>query len=54
MKKIMFAAAVAAGMVAFGDAIESNNIVGYQDVSKGAVKQPLFGFTFARKRRVHD
>ena len=32
MKKIMFAAAVAAGMVAFGDAIESANIVGYQDI----------------------
>ena len=46
MKKVMFAAAVAAGMVAFGEAIQSANIVGYQDVSKGAVKQPLFGFTF--------
>ena len=32
MKKVMFAAAVAAGMVAFGDAIESSNIVGYQDI----------------------
>ena len=29
MKKLMFAAAVAAGMVAFGDAIESQNVVGY-------------------------
>lgn len=29
MKKLMFVAAVAAGMVAFGDAIESQNIVGY-------------------------
>ena len=44
MKKIMFAAAVAAIGTAF--AVESGNIVGYQDVSKGAVKQPLFGFTF--------
>ena len=32
------------GTVAFS--VESANIVGYQDVSKGAVKQPLFGFTF--------
>ena len=32
------------GTVAFS--VESGNIVGYQDVSKGAVKQPLFGFTF--------
>ena len=30
MKKLMFVAAVAAGMVAFGDAIESQNVVGYQ------------------------
>ena len=29
----MFAAAVAAGMLAFGDAIESQNIVGYQDIT---------------------
>ena len=29
MKKLMFVAAVAAGMVAFGDAIESQNVVGY-------------------------
>ena len=44
MKKIMFAAAVAASMIAIAE-VESG-IVGYQDVSKGAVKQPLFGFTF--------
>ena len=30
MKKLMFAAAVAAGFVAFGDGIESANTVGYQ------------------------
>ena len=30
MKKLMFAAAVAAGLVAFGDGIESANTVGYQ------------------------
>jgi hypothetical protein len=29
MKKLMFAAAVAAGLVAFGDGIESSNSVGY-------------------------
>ena len=33
MKKLMFVAAVAAGMVAFGDAIESQNIVGYNTTS---------------------
>ena len=33
MKKVMFAAAVAAGMLAFGDAIESQNIVGYNQVT---------------------
>ncbi len=31
MKKLMFAAAVAAGLVAFGDGIESANTVGYQE-----------------------
>ena len=31
MKKLMFAAAVAAGLVAFGDGIESANTVGYQN-----------------------
>ena len=45
MKKIMIVAAAALwGTVAFS--VESGNIVGYQDVSKGAVKQPLLGFTF--------
>lgn len=33
MKKLMFAAAVAAGLVAFGDAIESSNVVGYNTVT---------------------
>ena len=39
MKKLMFAAAVAAGMVSFGDAIESQNVVGYQNnnLSDGAL-----------------
>ena len=31
MKKLMFAAAVAAGLAAFGDGIESANTVGYQE-----------------------
>ena len=51
MKKIMFAAAVAAGMVAFGDAIESQNIVGYQDITipgnaGGGSSYSLFCVTF--------
>ena len=33
MKKLMFAAAVAAGLVAFGDGIESSNTVGYNTVT---------------------
>ena len=33
MKKLMFAAAVAAGLVAIGDGIESSNIVGYNTVT---------------------
>lgn len=40
MKKLMFVAAVAAGMVAFGDAIESANVVGYNTKTSNA------GFTF--------
>ena len=46
MKKLMFALVAAGAAAVMGDAIESQNIVGYQDVSKGAVKQPMFGFTF--------
>ena len=45
MKKLMFAAAVAAGLVAFGDGIESANTVGYldKDVSQGLSNQmPTF------------
>ena len=45
MKKLMITGA-AALCAAVGFAIESQNIVGYQDVDKGAVKQPMFGFTF--------
>ena len=41
----MFTAA-AALCATVGLAIESANIVGYQDVSKGAVAKPMFGFTF--------
>ena len=36
MKKVMFAAAVAAGLVAFGDGIESQNTVGYLAYESGA------------------
>ena len=45
MKKLMFAAAVAAGLVAFSDGIESANTVGYldKDVSQGLSNQmPTF------------
>ncbi len=36
MKKLMFAAAVAAGLAAFGEGIESNNTVGYTTATSGA------------------
>ena len=36
MKKLMFTAAVAAGLAAFGDGIESNNTVGYNTATSGA------------------
>ena len=36
MKKLMFAAAVAAGLVAFGEGIESANTVGYNSATSGA------------------
>ena len=36
MKKLMFVAAVAAGLVAFGDGIESANTVGYNTATSGA------------------
>ena len=35
MKKVMFAAAVAAGLVAFGEGIESQNTVGYKTTNSG-------------------
>ena len=41
MKKLMFAAAVAAGLVAFGDGIESNNTVGYMTPQLGGVYESL-------------
>jgi len=41
MKKVMFAAAVAAGLVAFGDGIESANVVGYVEKAK------VSGYNFA-------
>ena len=42
----MFAAAVAAGLVAFGDGIESNNTVGYQTMDLTAGKQVMKGAMF--------
>ena len=44
MKKVMFAAAVAAGLVAFGDGIESSNTVGYQNREIGAFNLTLDTF----------
>ena len=35
MKKLMFVAALAAGLVAFGDGIESQNLVGYSTLATG-------------------
>ena len=44
MKKVMFAAAVAAGLVAFGDGIESSNTVGYQNREIGSFNLTLGTF----------
>ena len=44
MKKVMFAAAVAAGLVAIGDGIESSNTVGYQNRGIGAFNLTLNTF----------
>ncbi len=46
MKKLMVAAAVAAGLVAFGEGIESNNTVGYQTMDLTAGKQVMKGAMF--------
>ena len=46
MKKLMFAAAVAAGLVAIGDGIESANIVGYQGLQTEGNESPSIGGTF--------
>ena len=46
MKKLMFAAAVAAGLVAFGEGIESANTVGYQTMDLTAGKQVMKGAMF--------
>ncbi len=46
MKKVMFAAAVAAGLVAFGEGIESANTVGYQTMDLTAGKQVMKGAMF--------
>ena len=45
MKKVMFAAAVAAGLVAFGDGIESANTVGYQQIELTS-KNTIVGINF--------
>ena len=46
MKKLMFAAAVAAGLVAFGDGIESANTVGYTQFNLTGGKQDIAGTPF--------
>ena len=46
MKKLMFAAAVAAGLVAFGDGLESANTVGYESRSLTADTQVINGANF--------
>ena len=46
MKKVMFAAAVAAGLVAFGDGIESANTVGYTTKTIPAGKYMMIAVQF--------
>ena len=46
MKKLMFAAAVAAGLVAFGDGIESANTVGYSSIAVTANTWYMAGVQF--------
>ena len=46
MKKVMFVAAVAAGLVAFGEGIESHNTVGYATQSAGSNAYPTLGAMF--------
>ena len=46
MKKLMFAAAVAAGLAAFGDGIESANTVGYQVLTTGNSPYKTYGMCF--------
>ena len=48
MKKLMFAAAVAAGLVAFGDGIESANSVGYTTKAVAADTFYLIGVQFEK------
>ncbi len=46
MKKLMFVAALAAGFVALGDGLESQNVVGYQSMGLTAGKQVMKGAMF--------
>ena len=46
MKKLMFVAALAAGLVAIGDGIESANTVGYQSMDLTPGKQVMKGAMF--------
>ena len=46
MKKLMFVAAIAAGLVAFGEGIESANTVGYQTTTVKANGMTMIGIQF--------
>ena len=46
MKKVMFGLAAAAAIVAFGDGIESANIVGYTTSNPAAGKKSMLGIPF--------
>ena len=46
MKKLMFAAALAAGLAAFGEGIESANTVGYQTTTVKANDMTMIGIQF--------
>ena len=57
MKKLMFAAAVAAGLVAFGDGIESANTVGYENTAMRAgssLYTPMFAEVGVAQMNIQD
>ena len=57
MKKLMFVAAVAAGVAAFGDGIESANTVGYENTAMRAgssLYTPMFSEVGAAQMNIQD